>query len=97
SRLTATIGWSGFLRFCRQRGTPRDLDQRRPHDTVANPVAAAQLGDDGVLGMLGRLLVADRLVALGIEPGADRVYRLQAVGAKRLLPLAHAPHVPCGS
>src|SRR5207245_7701389 len=71
------------------RGRPRHLDQRRPDDPVPNPVAAPELGDHRVL-RLTRLLMPDRLVQLRVELRADRVDRLQAVGAERLFELAHA-------
>src|SRR5712691_881440 len=69
---------------------PGELDERGSHDAIANPVAASQLGDDGVLGMLARLLMTDRLVQLGVEGRADRLDGLETVGPERILQLAHA-------
>src|SRR4029077_17436613 len=57
--------------FGRKLRTPSDLDQRRPNHAVAYAIPASQLRDDGVLGVVGRLLVADRLVHLRVESGTD--------------------------
>src|SRR5207245_3886492 len=83
-RLGTRARLSGKLR------APRELDERRPHDAVTDAVAAPKLRDHRVFRMLERLLVTDRLVALGVEALADRVDGLEPVRGERLLQLAPA-------
>src|SRR5919106_4169244 len=50
----------------------RDADERRAQHPVMQPVAALQLVDDVVIGVVGRLLVDDGFMDVGVERQARR-------------------------
>src|SRR5450756_166436 len=82
---TSISGGGCFAFGFRELRRARQLHERRSDHSVADAVAASQLRGHGVLGLVGRLLVTDRLVELGIEGHSDGADLLQAVRAERLL------------
>src|SRR6266480_2314219 len=61
------------IRCVRVRWVVRDTNECGSQDAIAQAVAALDLVDHDVVGVLGRLLVDDRFVEVGIEWRADRL------------------------